>query len=92
MALSKLDQDFYEEKLGWKSVSFLFGATSLIGAVMWPLVIYMQDWSAGTTSLWSVNVVTNLAIMGFLLGVVVAFLMFMAFKFLLQMGWLPSRR
>ncbi|HEY0258168.1 MAG TPA: hypothetical protein VGC39_12040 [Candidatus Methylacidiphilales bacterium] len=92
MALSKHDQDFYEEKLGLKSFGFLFAATAVIGAVMWPGLLYLQDWSIGQTSSWSFNVAYNLAVMGFLLGTVVAVLMFLAFKFLLSMGWLPSRR
>ena len=92
MALSKNDQAFYEEKLSYKSFGYLFAATAIIGAVMWPSLLYLQDWSIGQTSKWSVNVVYDLAVMGFLLGTVVAVIMYLAFKFLLSMGWLPSRR
>jgi hypothetical protein len=92
MALSKADQAFYEEKLSYKSVGYLFGTTCVLGAVIWPTLIYMQDWSMGQTSGWSTNVAVNLGIMGFLLGSVVSFIMYMTFKFLLSMGWLPSRR
>jgi membrane associated rhomboid family serine protease len=92
MALSKQDQAFYEEKLGLKSFGYLLVATAIIGAIMWPLLLYIQDWSAGQTGKWSLNVAYNLAVMGFLLGTVVAVVMYLAFKFLLQMGWLPSRR
>ncbi|HEV3271071.1 MAG TPA: hypothetical protein VGZ93_02720 [Candidatus Methylacidiphilales bacterium] len=92
MALSKQDQDFYEEKLGLKSFGYLFVATALIGAIMWPLLLFIQDWSSGQTSMWSLNVAYRLAVIGFLLGSVVAVVMYLAFKFLLQMGWLPSRR
>jgi hypothetical protein len=92
MALSKQDQAFYEEKLNYKSIGYLFGATTILGAIMWPLLLYIQDWSAGQTSMWSANVVYKLAVIGFLLGSVVAVVMYLAFKFLLQMGWLPSRR
>jgi hypothetical protein len=92
MALSKKDQAFYEEKLGWKSFGYLFAATTIIGAVMWPLLLYVQDWSSGNTSKWSSNVVCDLAIMGFLLGTVVAAIMYLLFKFFLTMGWLPSTR
>jgi len=92
MALSKQDQAFYEEKLGWKSFGYLFGATTIIGAVTWPLLLYIQDSSVGQTSKWSANVIYDLAVMGFLLGTVVAVVMYLAFKFLLAMGWLPSRR
>ena len=92
MALSKQDQAFYEEKLGWKSFGILFGATAIIGAIMWPLLLYIQDWSVGQTGKWSTNVVYDLAVMGFLLGTVVSVVMYLAFKFLLTMGWLPKRR
>jgi hypothetical protein len=92
MALSKHDQAFYEEKLGWKSFGYLFVATAIIGAVMWPTLLYLQDWSIGQTSSWSFNVAYNLAVIGFLLGTVVAVVMYLAFKFLLSMGWLPARR
>jgi hypothetical protein len=91
MALSKRDQEFYEEKLNYKSIGYLFGATTLLGAISWPLLLFLQDWSIGQTGLWSMKVVWNLAVMGFLLGSVVAVVMYLAFKFLLQMGWLPSR-
>jgi hypothetical protein len=91
MALSKRDQEFYEEKLNYKSIGYLFGATTLLGAISWPLLLFLQDWSMGQTGLWSMKVAWNLAVMGFLLGSVVAVVMYLAFKFLLQMGWLPSR-
>ena len=91
MALSKQDQAFYEEKLNYKSIGYLFGATTIVGAIMWPVVYYIQDWAAGQASTWSVTVVYKLATMGFLLGSVVAVIMYLAFKCLLQMGWLPSR-
>ena len=92
MALSKQDQAFYEEKLGWKSIGYLFGATTVVGAVMWPLLIYLQDWSIGQTSLWSVTVGYRLSVMGFLVGNMISVVMYLGFKFLLAMGWLPSRR
>jgi hypothetical protein len=92
MALSKQDQLFYQEKLGWKSYGILFLATTVIGAIMWPSLLYLQDWSMGQTSKWSTNVVYDLAVMGFLLGMVVSTVMYLGFKFLLQMGWLPKPR
>ena len=79
-------------KLGWKSFGILFSATVVIGAIAWPLVIYLQDWSNGQTEKWNGTVVSNLAVMGFMLGTVVSVLMYLAFKFLLEMEWLPSRR
>jgi hypothetical protein len=92
MALSKRDQAFYEEKLNYKSIGYLFGATTIVGAIACPALMYLQDWLDGQTGTWSANMVYKLAIMGFLLGSVVAVVMYLAFKFLLQLGWLPSRR
>ena len=92
MALSPQDKEFYEERLGLKSFGYVFGATTIIGAVIWPTLLYIEDLSNGDTSKWSVNVVWNLAVMGFLLGSVVAVVMYLIFKFFLSMGWLPSRR
>jgi hypothetical protein len=92
MALSKQDQLFYEEKLGWKAFGFLFVATVLLGAILCPIILYFQDWSIGQTSNWTANMVFNLSVMGFLLGSVVAVVMYLAVKFLRSMGWLPSRR
>ena len=73
-------------------IGYLFGATTIVGAIMCPLLMYFQDWLAGQTSTWSTNMVYKLAVMGFLLGSVVAVILYLAFKCLLQMGWLPSRR
>jgi len=92
MALSPQDKAFYEEKLGWKSFGYLFAATVIIGAIAWPLLIFLQDWSNGETSKWSFNVVYKLAVMGFLLGTVVSVVMYLIFKFFLSMEWLPRRR
>lgn len=92
MALSKQDQAFYEEKLGLKTFGYLFGATVMIGAVMWPLLLYIQDLSSGAASQWTFNVAFDWSMIGFMLGTVVAVVMYLAFKFLLSMGWLPSRR
>ena len=92
MALSPQDKAFYEEKLGWKSFGYLFLATVIIGAVAWPLLIYLQDWTNGDTSQWTSTVVIHLATMGFLLGMVVSVVMYLIFKFFLEMEWLPKRR
>jgi hypothetical protein len=92
MALSKQDKAFYEEKLGWKSFGFLLGVTALLGAIIFPVMTYLQDLSAGNTSKWSGNIIFNLSVMGVLLGSVVAVVMYLVFKFFLQMEWLPSRR
>ena len=92
MALSKKDQEFYEEKLNFKSIGYLFGMTTLVGAVMLPVLAFFQDWSIGQASTWTAQIVYKLAVMGFLLGSVVAVIMYLVFKCLLQIGWLPSRR
>jgi hypothetical protein len=89
MALSKQDQAFYEEKLGYKTIYFLFGWTCVTGAVLFPAVTYMQ---VGDTKTFTTSVACDLAIEGFLLGSVVAAVLYLAFKFLLSMGWLPSRQ
>ncbi len=86
MALSKKDQEFYEEKLSYKSVGYLFGTTGLLGAILFPASIYFTFGEP-----FKANIATNLAIEGFLLGVMVAAGMYIAFKFLLAMGWLPAR-
>ncbi len=91
MALSKRDQEFYEQKLSFKSTGFLFLYTTLVGAVGFPGVLYMQDSAAGQTSLWTMKMVWALAAEGFMLGCIVGVAMYLAFKFLLEMGWLPSR-
>jgi hypothetical protein len=91
MALSKQDQAFYEEKLSYKYIGYLFASTTVVGAIACPVILYIQDWSDGQTSKWTFHVVSNLATEGFLLGSVVAVVMYLAFKFLLEMGWLPSR-
>jgi len=92
MALSKKDQAFYEEKLGVKTFSYLFLYTGLTGAIAMPAFLYLQDLQAGTTGTWSVRVVINLAEEGLMLGCAVAVIMYLAFKLLLQLGWLPSRQ
>lgn len=92
MALSPQDKEFYEEKLALKSFGYLFLATVVIGAIMWPLLLFVEDWSNGQTNTWSATVVCHLAIIGFLLGTVVSVVMYLIFKFFLEMGWLPKRR
>jgi hypothetical protein len=89
MALSKADQEFYEEKLSTKSLAYLFGATCVFGTVLLPTVTYLQE---GNSPTFTTNVALNLAIEGFLFGCMVATVMYLAFKFLLSMGWLPARR
>jgi len=92
MALSKQDQEFYEEKLNYKAIYYLFGYTCVVGAIAAPSLMFLADWSAGQGGTWTFSMVEKVAVIGGLLGSVVAVVMYLAFKFLLQMGWLPSRR
>ncbi|HUB66010.1 MAG TPA: hypothetical protein VL981_00835 [Candidatus Methylacidiphilales bacterium] len=92
MALSPQDQDYYEQKLGVKGYIPFFGATLLIGAISVPLLLFLMDWSSGSTSQWNAHVVGNLIAMGCMLGSIVSIVMNLIFRFLLWMGWLPSRR
>ena len=92
MALSKSDREFYEKKLDLGTFVYVFIITILGGAVMWPTLIFLQDWSDGQAAGWSFDIAFKLAVMGFLLGSVVSVAMYLFFKFLLEMGWLPSRR
>lgn len=92
MALSKTDREFYEKKLDLGTFGYIFGVTVLGGTIMWPGLIFIQDWSAGQAGQWTFDVVVKLAVMGFLVGSIVAVAMYLIFKFLLEMGWLPSRR
>jgi len=92
MALSPQDKTFYAEKMGWKSFGILLIATVVLGAIACPLLLYLQDWSAGDTSKWTGDMVTKLATIGFLLGMVVSTVMYLLFKFFLEMEWLPKRR
>jgi hypothetical protein len=92
MALSKKDQEFYEEKLSLKSAGYMLLYTAIVGAIGVPVALYLQDLAVGTTGKWSLVVAMNLAEMGFMLGIVVAVIMYLGFKLLLQLGWLPSRR
>jgi len=92
MALSPQDQAFYEDKLSLKSFGYLFGATVIIGAVAWPLLMFFQDWSHGLAGRWNAQIIFDFSAVGFLLGSVVAVVMYLLFKLFLEMGWLPKRR
>ncbi len=92
MALSKLDQDFYEEKLGMRNFYYLLGVTVIMGGVITPLFFYIQDALEGLEARWTLNVVFDWALIGMMLGTIVSVVMYLGFKFLLSMGWLPSRR
>jgi hypothetical protein len=92
MALSKQDQEFYEDKLSLKMAGYLLLYTMLLGAIAMPGLLYFLDRLSGDTSRWSFDIVIKLSEEGLMLGCVVAIIMYLAFKLLLQLGWLPSRR
>jgi hypothetical protein len=92
MALSPQDRAFYEEKLNWKSFFYLLASTVGIGTVIWPLMLFVQDWSAGLAADWTVQRALGLSFDGFMFGLVVSAIMYLLFRFFLWMGWLPSRR
>ena len=92
MALSKSDKEFYEEKLSLKNCYYLIGVTVLMGAIAWPLLNYVDDVQAGLTARWNASIVIDWALIGASLGSIVAAVMYLGFKFLLSMEWLPSRR
>ncbi len=92
MALSKRDREFYEEKLSLKMAGYLFLYTALSGMIAVPAMLYIQDALAGTTSKWSLSMIGKLAEIGAMVGCIIAVVMYLAFKLLLQVGWLPSRR
>ncbi len=92
MALSPQDRAFYEEKLGWKGFLYLLLATVIMGAVIWPLLLYLQDYSAGLAGKWNFAIVRDISLSGMMLACVVSFVMYALARFYLWMGWLPRRR
>ncbi len=91
MALTPQDHDYYMDKLTVMGFLPFFFTTSLIGAVALPILAYTMDLSAGSTSSWSTHVFFNLMIIGFMIGTILSMVMNFVFRFLLWMGWLPSR-
>ena len=92
MALSDRDRAFYQERLGWKGFAYLFGVTVIMGGVLWPTLLFLQDYASGEKSAWNLKVAAELGVSGMVLGSVVALLMFCLARFYLWMGWLPRRR
>jgi hypothetical protein len=92
MALSAQDKAFYEEKLGIKNFYYMLGVTIIMGGVIAPLLFFVQDWSVGLAGRWDFNVAFDWSMIGMMLATIVAVVMYLGFKFLLSMGWLPSRR
>jgi hypothetical protein len=92
MALSKKDKEFWEAKLSLKMAGYLMLYTSLLGTIAVPTALYIQDAALGHTEKWSFDVVMKDAEVGLMFGVMIAIVMYLAFKLLLQIGWLPSRR
>jgi len=91
MALSPQDQKYYEEKLSLRSFSYVFGVMLIIGSISCPLLLYLQDYSAGQAGKWTGQIVFQMSLVGFVLGAVSGTLMYLTFRILLEMGWLPSR-
>jgi len=91
MALSPQDQKYYEEKLSLRSFSYVFGVMLIIGSISCPLLLYLQDYSAGLAGKWTGQIVFQMSLVGFVLGAVSGTLMYLTFRILLEMGWLPSR-
>jgi hypothetical protein len=77
--------------LSIKSAGFLFLYTMLVGGLAVPAGIYLLDASNGDTSKWTFRIVVQLSEEGVMFGCMISVIMFLLFKFLLQMGWLPSR-
>jgi uncharacterized membrane protein len=92
MALTKQDEKFYEERLNWRSYGYVALATAIVGAIAWPCALYFLDWSNGQAGSWTFNIIFNDIVFGCMLGVVMSVVLYLFFKFLLAMGWLPSRR
>ena len=92
MALSPQDKEFYEQRLSLGSFGYVAGATVAVGTIGWPLLFFVQDWSHGLAGRWTWNVTFDWCAMGFLIGSTVSVFMYLFFKFLLEMGWLPARR
>ena len=92
MALTPQDRAFYQEKLGWLGFLYLLIVTVLVGAVMWPALLYLQDYLNGQAGRWNFKIVFNVAISGMLLGCVVSVIMFALARLYLRLGWLPRRR
>ena len=92
MALSPQDRAYYEEKLNWKGALYLFGVTIAIGAVVWPLLLYLQDWQTPRESLWTQKIVLETSMNGAALGLLVSGIMYTVFRVMLSQGWMPKRR
>jgi hypothetical protein len=92
MALSPEDRGYYERKLELSSFKNVVGVIVGCGTLAFPLLMFIQDVAIGKTEKWGVQVVVNLSFMGFMLGFMTSVAIYLIFKFLLEMGWLPSRR
>jgi hypothetical protein len=92
MALTPEDKAYYRDKLGWKGFVYLFGWTVFIGAVIWPLFLYGQDWLAGQGSRWTIADILILSGSGFVLGMIISIIMYLLFRVFLAQEWLPRRR
>lgn len=92
MALSPQDQAYWKEKLGWKAFIFLLASTIVIGCVIWPLMLFVIDWSSGRAGDWNLSDAWYIATANFPLALLVSVLMWILGQVYYWMGWLPSRR
>ena len=92
MALTPQDRAYYESRLGWKGGLYLLGVTVIMGGVLWPTLLFLQDYFNGVKTPWSWALAFALALSGMGLGVVVSMMMYLLARFYLWMGWLPRRR
>lgn len=92
MALSPQDKAYYEEKLAWKGCIILVVSTVVLGAVAWPILIYLQQMSDTPKSAWTTDLALHASANGAALGMLVSAVMYLTFRILLAQGWLPRRR
>jgi hypothetical protein len=92
MALSPQDQAYWKEKLGWKGFGFLLASTMIIGCVIWPLLLFVQDWLRGHAGDWAWSDGLDIAKGNFSLALLVTVIMWFFGWFFYWMRWLPSRR
>lgn len=92
MPLSPQDQAYWKEKLGWKAFVFLLLSTSIMGCIVWPLVLFALDWSGGHADQWTWADALAMAQSHFPLALLVTVIMWFFGQLYYWMGWLPSRR
>jgi hypothetical protein len=92
MPLSPSDKAFYQDKLSLKNLYYVIGVTMLVGGIGTPSLLFVQDWMYGLAGRWTTHIAFDWFLIGIMIGSMVAVLMYLGFKFLLSMEWLPQRR